>query len=1021
MHFSLEKLQKEVALLGTLRFREHLVLSEWESRPLEGNTWVPVQAGGSTGVMPVPNYRIAIPKGWEGGAVALHFLFDPQSPAPEGLLYLDGQPFQGVDRHHDGALITQSAREREEHDILLDLGRREPFRFPLVELVVIDREAEAFYFDALVALRVAETLDPNDPRRAQILNGLEESMHLVELREPFGEAFYESLPLARESLRGIYRPGEGGRAQVHCVGHAHLDLAWLWTLKETRHKAARTFATALRLMDEYPDFHFAQSQPELYLMVKEAHPELYERVKAKVQEGRWEATGGMWVEADCNIPNGESLVRQLLYGRRFFRKEFAEDGHILWLPDTFGFNGQLPQLMARAGLRYFLTTKISWNEFNRFPYDSFRWRGIDGTEVLAHFVTTPSDQWYQTYNADLDPAAAIGCWREYRQKEHGEALLLFGHGDGGGGPNREMMEIARRLQNLTGVPKVTLGTAEEYFERLSADKHKLPVWVGELYLEYHRGTYTSQAKLKYLNRKCEVLYRQAELFASLAHLLGEAYPQKELAEGWRLILRNQFHDIIAGTSIHEVWEEAIRDYELARKSGGQALERALRSISERIDLPERALVVFNPLSWNRDDIACAPLPPDVPEPFILVDGENGEEVPYQRVLSSEGKPSIIFLARDVPPCGYKTFFLRPGPCKGMPSTVRATEGVLENEFFTVQFDEKGHIVSLYDKGCARELIPEGSKANIFQAFEDRPSRFDAWNIDISYQDKMWELRDLERMGVIEGGPVRAGVELKRRWHNSEATQRIYIYSGLRRIDFDTQVERREHHVLLKISFPVEIHASWATYETQFGNIERPTHWNTSWDRARFEVPTQRWADLSEGGYGVSLLNDCKYGYDVKDNVMRLTLIKSATDPDPKADQGLHRFIYSLYPHAGDWRNGTIRQAAQLNEPLVARWESPHPGCLPPELSMVKVNRDHVFVEALKMGEDGDDLIVRVYEGHNQRGKVTLTFPFQVETAWETNLLEKPEEERPPEGRDLTFFIKPYQVRTFRINLAPLGS
>jgi alpha-mannosidase len=799
-----------------------------------------------------------------------------------------------------------------------------------------------------------------------------------------------------------------------------LDLAWLWTLAETRHKAARTFATVIRLMDEYPDFHFAQSQPELYLMVKEDHPELYERVKALVQEGRWEATGGMWVEADCNIPSGESLVRQLLYGRRFFQKEFGKDSPILWLPDTFGFNGQLPQLMARAGLRYFMTTKISWNEYNHFPYDSFRWRGIDGTEVLAHFVTTPSDNWYSTYNADLDPTTVLGCWREYREKEHGEALLLFGHGDGGGGPNREMLEIARRLQNLPSVPAVTLGGALEFFERLSADKDKLPVWVGELYLEYHRGTYTSQAKLKHLNRKCEALYHQAELFASFAHLLGEPYPREELKEGWQLILRNQFHDIIAGSAIGEVNEEAERDYQRAQELGEKALRKALLAIASQIALQERSLIIFNPLSWERDDVVSVLLPSDLSEPFILVDGTTGEEIPYQRAIDAAGRPALIFPAKGVPPCGYKVYHVRSGSPRAWPTGISATPKQLENGHFTVHLDGEGHIVSLYDKDREREVILKGTRANLFQAFEDRPLRNDAWDINIFYQDKRWELRDLDEIEVIEEGPVRAGVELRRSWHNSRITQRIYIYAGLSRIDFDTQVEWHERHVLLKVAFPVEMHASRATYEIQFGNIERPTHWNTSWDWARFEVPAQRWADLSEGDHGVSLLNDCKYGYDIKDNVMRLTLLKSATEPDPEADQGCHRFTYSLYPHAGDWRNGTIRRAAELNDPLLTHWEPPHPGPLPVEFSLVKVDREHVFVEAVKLAEEGEDLVVRVYEGHNQRGKVTLTFPAEVKAAWETNLLEEPEEELTPEGYSLAFFIKPYQVRTFRIRLAPFG-
>jgi len=1029
--FAIERLGRLASEIKRLRYRRRLPLEEWEIAPAEGSEgrWKSIRVGemwGGRGQRYRFRREISIPKEWEGETVCLRlWLGDPRAPtAPEGLLYLDGQPFQGVDRHHDEVLFTEAARSGEVHQVLLDLWSgmdSGPHRFALAELAVLDAEADAFYFDARVALQVAEVLDPNDLRRGQILNGLESALLQVDFREPFSEAFYRSLATARRMLQEqVYLPGEPNRARVHCVGHAHLDVAWMWTLAQTRLKAGRTFATALELMDRYPDFHFIQSQPQLYLFVKEDYPELYERVKVRVKEGRWEVTGGMWVEADCNIPCGESLVRQLLYGRRFFQREFGADGHILWLPDTFGFNGALPQLIARAGLRYFMTTKLSWNEYNPFPYDSFRWRGIDGTEVLTHFITTPCEQRYQTYNGDLGPAAVHGCWREYRQKrEHGEVLLAFGHGDGGGGPTRDMVEAACRLRDLAGVPLVTLGRAEDFFQRLEADAEKLPVWVGELYLEYHRGTYTSQARVKRHNRKSEILYHQAELFASLAHLLGEPYPRERLNEGWHLILRNQFHDVLAGSSVGEVYEEAERDYQRVRELGGGALQEALARIAARIALKERSLVVFNGLSWERNDIVCAPLPNDLSDDFVLVDGVTGKEVPWQRVSNDEGKPALIFRTTGIPSCGYKAYYLRPGVQRTIPSSVSATKERLENEFFLVRLDSEGHIISIYDKLHRREVIPKGGRANLFQAFEDRPLGGDAWDINIFYQDKMWELRDLERLRVIEKGPVRAGVELQRTWHRSKIRQRIYLYAGVPRIDFETEVDWREHHILLKVAFPLEIHSTRATYEIQFGNVERPTHWNTSWDLARFEVPVQRWADLSEGNYGVSLLNDCKYGYDIKDNVMRLSLIKSASYPDPEADQGLHRFTYSLYPHAGDWRNGTIRRAAELNDSLLALWEPSHPGDLPVQFSLVAVDRENVLVDTVKLAEDGGDLIVRVYEGNNQRGSVTLRFGSKIEAAWECNLLEEPEEQLTPNGDSLTFFIKPYQVRTFRVRLSRL--
>ena len=1022
--FTIEQISKLVAEIGRLRYRRCLPLADWKIGPNKdrGSGRRPIRVGERWGDRDQRFWfqrEISIPCEWKSETVLLRISLGDET---EGLLYLNGQPVQGVDAHHNEVFLTEAACGDENYEILIDAWSGmgiEPHCFVRAELAVLDREAEAFYFDALVALQVAETLDPNDRRRVRILTGLEAAIKQVDLCQPCGEAFYRSLPAARRSLQEqIYQPGEPNQERVHSVGHAHLDVAWLWRLACTRLKAGRTFATALRLMDRYPDFHFTQSQPQLYAFVKEDYPGLYEQIKARVAEGRWEATGGMWVEADCNIPSGEALVRQLLYGRRFFQQEFDADGHILWLPDTFGFNGALPQLIARAGLRYFMTTKISWNEYNRFPYDSFRWQGIDGTEVLAHFITTPSEYSYQTYNGDLRPATVQGCWQNYRQKEeHDEVLLSFGYGDGGGGPTREMVETGTRLRDLAGAPQVRLGSAEEFFRRLKADSERLPVWIGELYLEYHRGTYTGQARIKRHNRKSEVLYHQAELFASLAHLLGAPYPRERLSKGWQLILCNQFHDILPGSSIGEVYEDAEQDYKQVRQLGEGSLGEALARIAARIALNERSLVLFNSLSWKRSGPVCAALPEDLPADFTLVDGATGEAVLQQRISDAAGKPAIIFWATGVPSCGYKVYHLRAGVQERPPTAVVATKDRLENELLTVRFDEDGHIVSIYDKRADREVISQGAYANLFQAFADRPQDFDAWNIDISYQEKKQDLWKLDEIKVIEEGPVRAGVEIRRSRQRSTICQRIYLYADLPRLDFETEVDWHEHHVLLKVAFPVAVHAGRATYEIQFGSIERPTHWNTSWDWARFEVPAQRWADLSEGDYGVSLLNDCKHGYDIRENVMRLTLIKSATDPDPEADQGRHYFTYSLYPHTGDWRNNTIRRAAELNDPLQARWEPPHQGDLPIQFSLVSSDQEHVFIDTIKLAEDGDELIVRVYEGHNQRGRVTLTFGREVEVAWECDLLENPEEKPAVHGHRLAFSIEPYQVRTFRVRLS----
>lgn len=1029
IRFTMRRLTRRIAEL-----REHLYLDtrplavEWqEGRVADAKPedWRPCPPGthwGRRDIWVAFRAKAQAPDEWVGKPmVAVLRLTDyADLSGPEGLFYLNGQPYQGLDRNHIEILLTDSAEPGQRWKIEVEgytSARLErDYRVESTLLAVPDETAIALYYNAKVALEVAQTLAEEDYNRTRILGGLDEALLLVDWRGPLSNEFRASLAKANAQLESrLYgKLRVGNQPRLMAVGHAHIDIAWLWALEQTRQKAARSFSTVLRLMERYPEYHFTQSQAQLYQFIQEDHPDLLTQIARRVAEKRWEPIGGTWVEMDCNITGGESLVRQFLLGIRLFEEHFGTTiSPVLWLPDAFGYSWALPQIIKRAGFKYFMTTKISWNEYNQFPYDSFWWRGVDGTEVLAHFINTPSRHWFSTYNGTLEPWQVKGTWDTYKQKEHhDEVLLSFGFGDGGGGPTAEMLEYGRRLRDFPGSPRVSLGRVEDFFRRLERNSKGLPVWTGELYLEYHRGTYTTHARNKRANRKSELLYHNAELFTALAHLWGADYPQDALNKGWKLILLNQFHDILPGSSIGPVYEESQAQYLDIIGWGEQALDEALKYIMDQTDLSggNPALVVFNPTGWVRYDVVEAKV--KKAGALRLMDFD-GEEVPHQPV----DEETIIFPAKGVPANGYHTYRLYPGEPKAkIEKPVTLDDLTFENRFFRVQFNQAGQIISWWDKIAGREVLPEGAVANQFQAFEDKPLGNDAWDINIYYQDKQWNADEAAQIRVLESGPIRVALEVKRTFLHSEVTQRIYAYATLPRMDFETEVEWREKHVLLKVAFPVEVHNTHATYDIQFGNVERPTHWNTSWDWARFETCAHKWVDLSEGDYGVSLLNDCKYGHEIKDNVIRLTLLRSTTEPDPHADEGHHEFTYSLLPHTGDWRTQTVQRAYELNLPLLARFTDSHEGRCPDSFGLVSADVPNVVVETVKLAEDSEDLIVRCYECYNQRGPVTLTFGRPIAEATECNLMERDDQPVEFAFNQLIFYVKPYQIRTFRVGL-----
>ena len=958
---------------------------------------------------------VTVPESFDGKPLWMHVCtqIDEWDDAknPQFLLFVDGKVTQGIDMNHRDVLLTRCAKAGETYRLELQAytGILHTEFNLIVDLREIDPEIQGLYYDLAVPLQAFPRLEPDGKPRRDLERVLNDAVNLLDLRHPYDGNFYQSVSEARAFLKQALYTDLAGDDDViaTCIGHTHIDVAWWWTVAQTREKVCRSFATVLKLMEEYPDYKFMSSQPQLYYFLKERYPELYEQIKKRVAEGRWEPEGGMWVEADCNLTSGESLVRQFLYGKRFFKEEFGVDNRILWLPDVFGYSGALPQIMAKCGIDYFMTTKLAWNQFNKMPYDTFRWRGIDGTEILTHLITTlgvgqDEKDFFTTYNGMLHPDAILGGWHRYQQKDiNNDILISYGYGDGGGGPTREMLETSSRMdKGIEGVPKVRQAFARTYFdelkERVEGNK-RLPTWEGELYFEYHRGTYTSMARNKRSNRKAELHMMDLELLGVLADPKA-AYPDAELDGLWHGILINQFHDILPGSSIHEVYEVTKKEYEEMEAQISVLTDERVRALI----CEGEGVTVLNTTGFERDDVVelgdCGA--------EALLD-ENGSVYPVQQTR----KGAVAFV-KDLPSKGYKTFGKVSAGEEKRPFCLSPDSHALETPFYQVVFDENGCIGQIYDKENDRNVLKPGEAGNLMRVYEDKPIYYDNWDVDIYYTEKFWDVTDLRGFSWVEMGPVRATLRLERQFSHSTITQEIHFYADLRRIDFETTVDWKEHQSLLKVHFPVDVHTDEATFEIQYGNVTRKTHRNTSWDKARFESCGQKWMDVSEGHYGVSLLNDCKYGHSVKDSCIGLTLIKSGTEPNPTTDQEMHFFTYSLYPHAETWKAaGTVPQAFFLNQPaLVSKGGKPGES-----FSLASLNVPNVVLETVKKAEDGDGVILRMYECENARTPVTLTFNRPFASAESCNCLEEPDGEPVKvDGNKVSFLVKPFEIKTIRI-------
>ena len=937
----------------------------------------------------------------------------------ESLLYIDGEPYQAVDTNHNDVIFEKFAGRTVELTFLLWTGldgmetgkfqKEIRHRINLASVGYLHKITDTFYYLSKAIFKTIKLLPDTSVEKHELTAALGEAYKLINWDE---DKFYETIGAALELLETQLDSMEKHSAiTVSVIGHTHIDVAWLWRIKHTREKALRSFSTVLRLMEEFDEYIFLQTQPQLYKYIKEDCPDMYGKIKERISEGRWEVDGAMWVEADCNLSSGEALARQLIHGVTFFRDEFGVQSEYLWLPDVFGYSWALPQLLKLAGIKTFMTTKIAWNQYNTMPHDLFNWRGIDGSEILTYFITTPAgdfseDTRFTTYNGVLSPRSVLGNWHRFKDKPVSkETLLCYGYGDGGGGVNSNMLKMRRAMDKLPGLPNVKPSTAGDFFRRIhdsvdNTDQY-VHTWDGELYLEYHRGTYTAQANNKKQNRRMEYALTQCEWLSCLAYLDGSEYPGTQLNNAWEEVLLHQFHDIIPGSSIREVHEDSDKAYVALNADVEEIESKALNVLIKSCD---KSFTIYHSGSFKRNELVLLSIHEDVVFEDVVFEDELGNS------LLSQKTEDGWLVDVELEPLSLTTITYKAGPApKSVGSfVVDMVAGTVETPLYIIGWNEAGRLDSIHDKANNRQVLTD--EANLLEIFEDKPLFWDNWDIDIFHTEKREVIVASKQPTLIENGSLRAVIRFEYVYNNSAIKQDMILYSSCRRIDFVTHVDWHETDRLLKAAFPVNIRSTKATYDIQFGHVERPTHWNTSWDLARFEVLGHKWADFSEFGYGVSLLNDCKYGYSVKDNVMRITLLKSTKMPDTEMDMGEHEFTYSLLPHSGNVIDGgTIEESIKLNLPARVVAGSVKHGIK----RLVCIDSDAVSVDALKKAEKEECIVLRIHECRGGSHDIKITSDFGIKSFAPCNLLEDNLSE-PISASEILTEIKPFEIKTFKL-------
>jgi len=950
-----------------------------------------------------------IPSSWEGKEVVARL-----EVGGERTIWKGDSPGWGIDGPHDSFPVTKVARGGEAVEIWIQAygdnpavrvhghtpePEPKPFAVSDVSMRVFDRELWDFYLDCKFYHGLLVTFDKGDAAGAHVLRGLNEAVNRF---DPHNR---ETLQDARRALREWTVSRRTDRYHTLTpVGHAHLDTAWLWPIHITKKKMAHTTSTQLALMDSYPEYVYVHSQASQYEWLESEHPELFRRVREKVVAGQWEPLGSMWVEADTNLAGGEALVRQFLYGKRYFKEKFGIETKDMWLPDVFGYSAAIPQMLNKLGIDYFLTQKISWNQINIFPHNTFWWQGIDGSRIWSHFP--PADT-YCGMCTPIELKRHLTGHRDPARSDHG--LYVYGYGDGGGGPTAEHIEFLRRAARAPGLPQIQSRRAAEFFQEARDKSRDLPVWAGELYLEAHRGTYTTQAANKKLNRHCEFLMRDIEFLSVLRKEFPRGYPAKEIERLWKLVLLNQFHDILPGSSVREVYDDSDRDYKDVVDQANAIAQECLSSISEACSTTgmERPIALFKFAEVSTE--GRLPLTGKAVPQSLQCDGEN---LPVQEI-DEFGERHLIFPIPEralgfVAICDLRTEAAASKP------RLAARARRIENDTWSVRFDPHGNVTSILSLEDQTEYIEQGKVANCLQLFDDRPLYWSAWDVDVFALETQQDLIRSERFEVVERGPVRVAVEIEKKFGKSTLRQRISLgpTPGIR---FDTWIDWREDEKMLKVAFPVNVNSPRATFEIQFGNVERPTHVNTSWDTARFEVCAHKWVDLSEGGHGVALLNDSKYGHDIRGNVIRLTLLRSPKAPDPNADMGIHRFTYALMPHFGPYNWAGVVQAAQaLNAPLHSQFVRRAGGgkgeCKP----LLVCEDRNLIIESVKKAEASEAIIIRLYEAHNSRGSAEMACARRVKSAHLCDLMENKVANLEIHEGVVLFDYKPFEIITIML-------
>ena len=957
--------------------------SEWEEVPHE-SYW------GHANLNFILKTRFSVPDDWRKDRIALRLPLGVMGDIfnhPEALVHVDAWPIGSADRYHHTIALSPRVADGKSHDLALvgwtglagwppDANSRAKLFMGKPAIVEIHRELQAFHDLASATLDTLRILGAEALESEPLTRALDDAFKVLDTRAPVGEALYASVDEAHAVLEtGIAAAGRPSDHVLHGIGHAHMDIAYLWPISQMRLKNARTYTNVLRLMKLDPEFRFSHSQPQLYAMIEHDYPAIFDRIKERVAEGRWEVMGGTWVEPDLNIPGPEALVQQFILGRRYFRDTFGDvETPVFWVPDTFGFPAQIPQLMRHAGLKWFVTNKLNWNQKNKVPWSTHYWEALDGSRVLAHILTTPRDVQYlpfpTNYKSDLSAAEVHGTTKDATIPCGLTHLpICYGYGDGGGGPTRDLLGKARAFARMPGMPQLRFSTVRATFEAMEAEASDLQVWRGEHYMEGHRGVLTSQAWIKRANRRAERALHEAEALSAMAGV------SPDLKEAWELLCLNQFHDIVTGTSVPEVFADARRDYAKIEELVASAADRASAVLAGN----EPAIANTSPISGAR-----------------VVPGPGGD------LLYFEALP-----AYSVTPITAAT-----QPEHPVTTTKTAAGIVLENAHLQATITWSGQLSRVWHKGLQRDVLATGAVANTLLAFEDRPICWDAWDIDPHYEDRQEVVTGETALEIVEDTPLRCAVQVRIHWRDSTIVQTILLAAGSHRIDFDTEIDWHEQHTLLKAAFPTSVAVPRAQFDIQWGHVNRSTSRESSFDAARFEVAAHKWARLADDDICVAVLNDCKYGYDVRDDTIRITLIKSSTSPDPLADQGGHVFTYSLFAAPAAARHVLDHEAYALNTPTRVIGADGGKGVA--SGPFVQCEDDAIIVETVKPDEDGNSVIVRLFESRGTTVHTTLEPSFVVARADSTDFLQ--DNVTPldfTEGR-VPLNLGPFEIATLRL-------